>query len=1319
MKNPKTKIGISKKRRWLKRILITLAIIVLLPLGVFTIGWFNRDRVLDMVQEWYAENTSGTLKIGKVNARFLSGFPNLGFTFKDIHHTHRDSISGQVSSLLIEEAKMIIGAGNLLRGDFIFRRIELTNAIFTSEVISEKSIAYHQQLKRDKQADNYGLQFPKWINPKGAVITLKNVQYSAKDTILNKHFDVHVHNLKTAFNTDGDKLKGYSNIDLTVNKMGFNTTKGSFFKAAHITGHPKFSLNLTNETIHVPDFPLQIDAQTFQLIAKFDLSEATVYEFELKNPKTDFKAVKNLLNDSLTSKLNGFEIQKPFESSIKLVGKFAYGNNPDIAAEFSSLTNEITILDKFHLKNADFIGYLTNDIYTTDSLKTVKKTPKDIKVVFKSLNANLDDIEVKSQNSYYQSTPDSLNFIEASVSLKGSNETLAKIIETDNFDFKGGHFKLDAHISGDIPKPYEILNKSRGDFKLKNTHVILKKNGLQLPVQTISVALENENAILRELIVNLTNGEDLVFRGKLKNIAGLLSKSPIYPTTSQISLNSNQININDVITMAKSSAPPSKSRIDDRKDLYETLEAIYSQFHPQFDFNIGAMSYNDVEITDVKSKIELKDSETILLRNFNFNYDDAVTNLKGTMKVYAPESGLTDLIYMNAQATSEGSLAVFTDLFNIELFRIDSGKFKFNGKVNGNVRALKELLNNAQGDLTLTKTKLHYPPAKMDVVIDSLALYVNKSDILLEQFNIEIDELHSIELSGSIHKFPNFLLDDIPERGTIVLKATAPFFDGDELLNTINSFKQENNSSTLKSKKGLHTLFKDLNEFNPKIEIAIDSLKYKGLITENIEAQLNFENDSILKLNYLNLNYKESTAHIQGEINAHNNREELLKNNPFNLNFDVQVKGKSENLNDYLKTTNFVFKSGNFQFHGNYNGQAKNLTLLNSKSFGDLKIGGTLVDFEAADIQIPVDSLHLEIDNDLATLKTLDIQLPGKSSVVFEGTIDNFTQFIDGKKEDQRHSSSFSIYSPYLETTSIEEFLERSEATTKKREAKDVNPKKWKDIVRKINYSFYPTIDIRVDTLVYDNFSITNFKSGLLFDSEGRLNIEDTALNFYEGTMTINASVDLQNSENTPVTIEMTAKNLNLKELISRFDYFKNDDLRAAEHIAGLLNYSIIANGTVANNGQLNMDSLNGFLNLDLEGLEIYNYQPVMENVPLMKSDRFRNLRFRPIVQTFEIRNGEIIIPKTEIQSSAIHVFAEGRIKLKEHVNLWLSVPYRNLKSNDGLSLPEKTTYEGAGSKFFLQFVQDQNSKKARKQKLKVKIRLGNRKLRRMRDSLN
>ncbi len=1316
MKTPNIKAKPSKGRKWLHRILISLAVIILLPLSLFTIGWFNRDQIINVLQERYLENSNGTLTIGKVNASFLSGFPNVGFTLKDITHTNSDTITDQLSSLQIEEAKLIIGAGKLLRGNFAFKSIAIKNAVVYSEVVSKRSLAYHEHLKLDKQKTKlFGFQLPEWFDKNGATFIVDNVKYISKDSILNKYFDLHIHKYRSDLKENDFLLRGRSAMDITINQLGFNTNKGRFFKNAHVTGDFVFNVDLKSNHLEIPDFPLKIDHQTFQLAANFDFSKSTAYIFKLQNMNTDFKAVKGLLPDNLSNHLKNFDIQNPFISSIKIAGKFEYGSNPDVYAEFSTTGNDLIISNKFHFKKTSFSGHLTNDVYETDSLRIAKKSTKDFKLFFDILNTELEDIKINSRDSYYQSTPEAVNFIDANALLNGKNETLASIIETDNFDFKGGTFHLDTHIKGDINHPYQFLNKATGEFTLNDTRVILKKNGLQLPIRSIAVSLENENAVLRELIINLSNGEDLVLKGNLKNISGLLSKTPSLPTTSQISLNSNTLNINEVLLMAKEFLPNSNTKGEDRKNLHETLKAIYSQFHPQFDMNIGTLKYNDVVINNVKSNIELIDSETIFLRNFNFRYDDAITNLKGKINVHGPKSKLKDAIYLNAEAASSGPIKVFKDLFNIELFRIDSGDFKFYGHVTGNVKKFNELLNNARGDLILTNTKLYYEPAQMDIGIDSLSLFVEDSNILLKEFNLEIDEHSPIKLTGNIKQFPNFLLDEIHDPGSIFLKVTAPFIDGDELLKTVNSFQTEEKPKNQKSKKALHTLFKDINNFHPEIQLDIDSLKYKDLITENIKAQIYFENDSILKLNYLDLHYKETIANIHGEINAHTSQEELLKDNPFDLDFYVDVKGKSEDLNDYLKTTNFLFKSGDFEFYGNYKAQSRDLNLLNPTGYGDLKISNTMVDYKTANLQIPIDSLHIEINDDLATLKTLDIQLPGKSEVYFSGSIDHFSAFINDTTDRSRHSSNFSIYAPYIDTFDIQEFLENSSIGNS--DTNQFDFKNWKEAMMKINTSFYPTITIQIDTLKHDLLNITAFESKLLFDKNSNLKMDGTQLDFHEGSITMDFSVGIKEDDNTPIAIDMRVKDMDINKLLTSFDYFKIADLRQADSIQGKLNYVITADGTLDHDGKINMGSLNGILQLELEDLALYNYKPLMETLPLMKAERFKNLRFRPIIQTFEIKNGEVIIPQTEIQSSAMHLFAEGRLKLNEYLNVWLSVPWKNLKTNDGLSLPEKTTYKDAGSKFFVQFLQDKNNKKARKQKLKVKFKLGNRKLKTMKKS--
>ena len=1304
----------SKSQTWFRRILKVLAVIILVPIIIFTIGWLKRDAIINELQDWYSENNTGTFTVEQVNATFLSGFPKVGFTLKNITHTSTDTITDIQLTLYIDEAKLTVGAGNLLTGNIKFEKISIKNARITSEVISKRTLEYHEKLRSLKsQSKEKGLQLPIWLAEDGATFFLYNVKYIAKDTILNRYFDYEIHKIEGFYKGKDMQLSGKTFFDVTINKLGFNTKKGSFANGARLVGKPKFKIDIQKDQIEIFEFLLQMDEQNFRLNAQLNLSEHNSYMFNFENDKTNYKAVKRLLTDSIAVKMENFEIQKPFNSKVNIAGKFDFGNDPDILATFSTKNNDLLISNKLHLKNASFSGYLTTDIYETDEEQKVKKSSKDIKIAFDRIEADLEDAKVHIQDFYYQSTPDVSNFVEATILLDGSNESLARIIETENFDFKGGRFQLNATISGNIPNVYEILNVATGQFNLENTQVILKKNGLQLPIQNIDLELAREISYLKQLVINLPNGENLVLNGQLKNLSGLLSKESTAPTTSQIFLDSKNLNVNEVISMAMQFIPKAEKEKNNRKTLHETLNAIYNHFHPQFVIKLDTLQYNDYVIHDLKSSITLVNPETILLRNFDFKYYESTTNLNGNLIIYGPESKFKDAIYMDAEATSSGSITVFKELFHMELFRIDSGEFQFQGKVNGNVKKFSELLNNARGDLALTNTKLYYEPADMEVVIDSIALFVDNSDILLNKFSLEVGEQTPLNLTGSIKKFPTFLLDDIKNIGSIALRIEAPFVNVDEVLNTINSFKNENIGKKISTKKALHRLFKDMHKFHPEIELDIDSLKYGRLVTENLKAAIYFENDSILRLNNLDVNYKETTVFIEGNINAHSSKEDLSSGNPFDLDFFVNVKGKSEDLNDYLKTTNFIFQSGNFEFFGIYNAQSEDLNIMNAKTFGDLKLSNTRIDYKAANLQIPVDSLHLEINDDLATLKTLDIKLPGKSAVYFSGTIDHFSEFINNSYENSIHNSNFSIHSPYLDTQDLKEFLKNAILNKETPIRKETNLQKLKDAMVKINTSFYPTVGVKIDTLNHNDFTLTDFGMKLLFNDTGNFKMEDTQLNFYGGSIAMIMEVDLKTFDKLPVTIDMKATDVDIHELVTRFDYFNDANLRTTDTIEGMLDYHLKAVGTIDNNGKLNMASLNGTFELQLKDLEIFNYKPILDNSILMKEERFEKLRFGPIVQTFEIRNGVLLIPQTEIQSTAIHVFVEGKIKFDEYMDIWLSLPWSNLKSKDGLTLPEKTTFEKAGSKFYVQLVQDKNNLKERKQKLQVKLRFSNQKLQR------
>jgi len=1239
-----------------------------MPVGLFTIGWLNRDTLINVLQDWYSENHNGTLSIGEVNTRFLSSFPKIGFTVLDIEQTSTDTISDKHAAIAIAQVRITVTPTDLLQGDVKIEKIDIKNMTVFSEVIPTRPHTYYQNIKSNKANNPVDfLKLSALLSENGLQFSLENVTFISKDTTKRKHFDLDFHKLKGQYDGDSGTVTGDASLDVTVNLLGFNMEKGAFFNGARVRGNPKFKFDKENHSIAVLEFPLQIDDQRFGLEANFDVGQKRSYSFRLTNQSTDFKLVKDLLTDSISAKLNDYKIIEPFKSELDLTGAFGYGNHPDVNVVYSSSKNHLVISELYHLKNATFNGRLTTDIYATDSLKKTKKTSKDLKLCIDALKADLNTIAVAVDSAYYMSTPEVLNYVHAPVQLHGSNEALTRVIDTDNFDFKGGDFDLVAQISGDIPVLTALANHAKGRFNLENTRVVLKRNGLQLPISSILLDLNKGTADLKKLEIVMPNGQSLVLKGSLSHPADLISKVPVPSTTSKIDLVSDALNINEIIQVATEFLPEKRSTTENRKTLHETLNTIYAQFHPQFNIDLRSMQFNDIKLQDIRARLSLINAETVSIDEFDFKYERAVTNLQGSLKVPLPNGGSKDPIIVDLDVSSLGPVQVFKDLFNIKLLEIISGQYDFNGSVHNNIYEFDELLKTAEGNLILTDNHYYYQPADLNIEFDNLALKVEDSDITLEKFNLDLADMQPIELKGKISRFPSFLLENHSNHGAMDVSVSMPFLDGDEVLEIASTISDDANKNN-RPRKQLHSVFTDVSHFNPEISLSVDSLKYKDLITENIEAHVYFKNDSTLNLDYLNIGYKSSKAKLNGTVTTTISDRDQLSSHLFEFNFIANAEGENKDLNDYLKTTNFVFKSGAFDFTGVYNGQSENLKLINANSEGQLKLGPSLVYNEAIELSIPIDSLNMDIENDVATLKKLQLDLPGKSSMDFSGTIDHFSSFINHTNKINNQRSNFDIKSRYLDVNDLKSFLSSTLEHTKDTTENNLNLNGLKKALKGINTTFNPTLNIALDSLKNENFKIGNFGSVLYFDESDRFHISETELESFGGTADLDLKFGLAFEEKLPVEIEMNVTDIELKKLISGLNYLGNDALKNADKIEGLLNYKLHLTGWLNKQGNIDMGSLNGSLSLDLIDLAIYGFQPIVDNVPLMKPERFDQLRFQPIVETFEVVDGKILIPQTEIQSSALHFFIEGQLKINEFVNVWISLPWKNLKANDGLN---------------------------------------------------
>lgn len=1302
----------KKKSKAVKRkqsLGLIIGLIFLIPIGLFTLGWQSRNLIVDGLQKWYNANHEGSLEIGDIEATFLTGFPDVGFTINDIYQRESDTLTFKNKSIFIDKALVTIGAGDLIRGDFQFKRIAIDSAAIYSEVITDNSYEYRVNQKLNAlQKPTTSFTFPSWINKNTTNFSVKKLNYVTKDSMFHKDFDLTFYNIRGKLQKKETSIKGSVSFEALVDKLGFNTQKGSFLKGTKVWAKPQFSIDTHTNVLNTSEFVLNLDDEKFTVKSSFDLLQPS-YHISLSNEELQFNALRKFLSDSIAKKIEPYAIASPISTRLTLEGLFQFRNNPEINAHFKSSSNTIKFNESYTLSNANFEGQLTNKIYKSDSLQNLRGTKKDIKIYFDKISGTLEEMKLDLVDSYYQSTPEFPNYVGANINIEGKNESLPQVLNNANFDFKGGGFTLNAKVSGDIDHPENLFNFAKGSFLLNNTQVVFKKNGLQLPIKTIKLSLDNKHSYLEELNVALDRSENLIFTGQLSNISSLISTNPLEPTTSFVTLKSDHLNVDELITTAKRMIPESDQSNNDRKNLNEVLTAVFIKFQPRFKLNLDQVVYNSIQYQDLRSDIELTSSEKITIHDFQINYQESNTDLKGSLVVPKTDRINNQPIHLNVQANSKGPIAIFKDLFDIKLVNINGGTFEFTGNVAGNIQEFNQLLDNAEGKLDLKNASFYYPNAGFDIDFDSLSVNIADADIILDQVAFEVGELHPFILNGTIADFPNILLENNGARGKVSLNIQAPFVDGDQWIDVVNSFDKKEPASKTETRE-LSKAFKDINKLQPQVSLHIDSLKYKDLITKDVDGSAYFVNDSVLKLEHLKVNYKNSIAHLSGNIQSLKTTQNEDQN-PFNFKFEARASGNTADLNDYLKTINFIFESGKFEFQGDYHGEASDLAIFNTDATGSLKLVNSTVNFPLADIQIPIDSLRLEINNDFANLETLTIDLPEKSALDISGSINNFSDFINNSIGNEEHISTFDIRSSYFDTADLISFLKTSKKEKDTLNQKPLKIESLKEILNTINNSYYPQGSITIDTLIHQNLRLTDFDTYLLFDNKENFKIQKSDVDFYAGNLHLEALATLSQPDQLPVNLTIEGTGLDLKKIVEGLDYFGDANLKNTDSIGGILNFTLQAEGVLNDDGTLNPNSLNGELQLNLQKLTLHKYKPLMDRIVLLSEDRFKELEFRPIIQTFKVINGEVIIPRTEIQSSAIQIFAEGKIKLDEYVNIWLAIPWKNLKSNDGLSLPQKTTFDDAGAKFYVNLLQNQNSEKKRKQKLHFKIKLWNREL--------
>ncbi|RQO31599.1 hypothetical protein DBR32_06495 [Taibaiella sp. KBW10] len=202
-------------------------------------------------------------------------------------------------------------------------------------------------------------------------------------------------------------------------------------------------------------------------------------------------------------------------------------------------------------------------------------------------------------------------------------------------------------------------------------------------------------------------------------------------------------------------------------------------------------------------------------------------------------------------------------------------------------------------------------------------------------------------------------------------------------------------------------------------------------------------------------------------------------------------------------------------------------------------------------------------------------------------------------------------------------------------------------------------IDMRINKALYKKFVATNVVSNMSFTTAG-LAIHNLSLNHAQGTINLKANID-QQSQNNPFNLNFNVANVKVNQLFYALNNFGFKNL-TDKNVAGNISINGNLSGNVTDKGALMTNRLNGGMKYNLNNAALRNFELFAKVQKWFKNRGLDNIEIDKFAGDISLKNGNIIIPPTKLETSALNLSFQGVYGLVPGAatNIDFRVPLRN-----------------------------------------------------------
>lgn len=395
------------------------------------------------------------------------------------------------------------------------------------------------------------------------------------------------------------------------------------------------------------------------------------------------------------------------------------------------------------------------------------------------------------------------------------------------------------------------------------------------------------------------------------------------------------------------------------------------------------------------------------------------------------------------------------------------------------------------------------------------------------------------------------------------------------------------------------------------------------------------------------------------------------------ISMKAGAEGESKELNQILKNNKLSFGDGTFKLDFSMNGNLQR------------------------DLPAPNFDGYFQItDTDLLLTKTKEKKIKNNGKMVFKGS-DLYLQNLKSVYENTNFIVNGSIKNivPFLlfnqnsyaldlnlkgNSIKIEDFIHLIGYMSNPNARKPPTPIKTstKDILENINNN-PQKIRIDFNNISYRKLKANHLKANLLLQYP-TLRCDNFSLDFTGGSIKLNSVLTNVSNNKFLVKSDINVKNVDFQSLLTSFNYFGIKSLETSR-LKGRADLKTNMAFFMDTNSNISPNSMKGNLYFNIYNGSFHNFVPMGKVLTMVLSkERFDDVAFKTISNTVSIGNGNITIPRMEVQTSALNFYLEGNYSFGNQTDMMVSLPFSEFKKRKPDYVPPKVNFDEAGRKIYL-----------------------------------